>query len=178
MILYLVGLSLAVHLIGYSQPLAAFCATGCQYSATVGGCHSGAKTMLVFAFPVRGLIGPFHDLTVLIFPSKLDCKDKTKKSILQNFCLYRVWQVDDFFFREVRLIEKLVDVGNVTGGDDWFEFRGQVSPFQVKNSVFNAVSAVGQNLCAGPCSEGFEFCYGPADDEIEAIINGFNSRVD
>ena len=44
----------------YSQLLASFCATRCQYSATVCGCHSFTEPVFVSSLSVRGLECSFH----------------------------------------------------------------------------------------------------------------------
>jgi hypothetical protein len=51
--------------VGNSQFFATNCTTVGQYATTVCGSHSGAETMLVRSFSVRGLKGPFHKTGIL-----------------------------------------------------------------------------------------------------------------
>ena len=53
-------LSFVVGFVRYGEFVTTACAAGSQYAATVGGGHALAESVLVAAFPVRGLKSPFH----------------------------------------------------------------------------------------------------------------------
>ena len=53
--------------VGYSQFLTTFSATGSQYAASVGSCHSLQKTVLVATFALGRLKCTFHIRIFLVF---------------------------------------------------------------------------------------------------------------
>ena len=56
---------LVASLVGYSQFLATFGATGCEYATAVGGCHSLKESVFVAAFALGGLECTFHFLKII-----------------------------------------------------------------------------------------------------------------
>ena len=53
-------LVLAMNFVRHGQLLAALCAAGCQYAASVGRLHTLAEAMFVVSFAVVGLECSFH----------------------------------------------------------------------------------------------------------------------
>ena len=66
-------LSRLLSLVGNSQSLSAFAATGGQHFSTIGGRHSLTETMLVGSFSQRGLECSLHFYTIffVLFSLKL-----------------------------------------------------------------------------------------------------------
>ena len=81
-------LSRLLSLVGNSQSLSAFAATGGQHFSTVGGGHSLAETVLVGSFSQRGLECSLHIINIFLFFSMSLQRLFSLKLSLQKYIIF------------------------------------------------------------------------------------------